>query len=672
MNGHIGQQLGNYRLIRLLGQGGFADVYLGEHIYLKTPAAIKLLQTRLAKDDLEGFLNEARSIAGLVHSNIVRVLEFGVEGAIPFLVMDYAPNGTLRQRHPKSTRVLPAVSALYIKQVAAALQYAHDRKVIHRDIKPENMLLGRNNEVLLSDFGIAVVAQSSRYQEGGQEIGGTIAYMAPEQLQGRAVPASDQYALGIITYEWLSGDRPFQGSFPEIASQHMLVPPAPLRLKIPGIPKDIEEVVMRALAKDPQQRFMRVEAYANALEHACQAVPPLVIQSGQPSPGTQNTLSDQSRTDLLGVAPQNQFPSGNYGAIPPGQSTPNLSGTPPSSSLTTAMLGTPQGDQPTNTHGNILPGQSSPGFPSMPTYQSQTSPGQNLSPGQFSSTPRDGKNQPANNGVSRRVVVLGLAGLAGVLLLGGGVSLLAHSSQPQNTTSGNSTINTDTATAPADTATAPADTVTAVPTDTPTTDPNVTPTDTPYPTVQTTPGTVLYTSDWSSGLNGWAGSADWKVLNGVLLNDGTNGNNSPGPTMVPAYQLEGIADYAMEVKVQVTSYQNNNNPFFGFALRGSTVSGNWQGYEIGIGYLDAQNNGGLCNARIITSDFNNPLTSTPYDPGKGLHTYRFEAKGNNLKFFVNGGNILEVTDNLYLTGPQLGIWCYHTELSVTAFRIIAL
>src|SRR5437667_3759510 len=222
-----GQQLGNYQLIRLLGEGGFAEVYLGEHIYLGTQAAIKVLHTQLTHDDVNRFRTEARTIARLIHPHIVRVLEFGVEGAIPFLVMDYAPNGTLRQRHPKSTRVLPAVSALYIKQVAAALQYAHDRKVIHRDIKPENMLLGRNNEVLLSDFGIAVVAQSSRYQEGGQEIGGTIAYMAPEQLQGRAVPASDQYALGMITYEWLSGDRPFQGSFPEIASQHMLTPPTP-------------------------------------------------------------------------------------------------------------------------------------------------------------------------------------------------------------------------------------------------------------------------------------------------------------------------------------------------------------------------------------------------------------------------------------------------------------
>src|SRR5205814_849613 len=306
-----GQQLGSYRLIRLLGHGGFAEVYLGEHVRLNSYAAVKVLNMQLGGSDAESFQREAHTIARLLHPHIIRVFDYDVAEGTPFLVMDYAPNGTLRSRHPKGGRVPVANIVSYVKQVAEALQYAHSQKVIHRDIKPENMLLGRNDEVLLSDFGIAVVAQSSRYQEGGQEIGGTIAYMAPEQLQGRAVPASDQYALGIITYEWLRGDRPFQGSFPEIASQHMLVPPAPLRLKIPGIPKDIEEVVSRALAKDPQQRFMRVEAYANALEHACQAVLPLVIQSGQPSPGTQNTLSDQSRTDLLGVAPQNQFPSGN-------------------------------------------------------------------------------------------------------------------------------------------------------------------------------------------------------------------------------------------------------------------------------------------------------------------------------------------------------------------------
>src|SRR5947209_13633706 len=158
MADRVGQQLGNYRLLRLLGEGGFAEVYLGEHIHLGTQAAIKVLHTQLTSDDVEKFRIEARNIAHLMHPHIVRVLEFGVEGKIPFLVMDYASNGTLRQRHPRGTPLTLASIISYVKQIADALQYAHDEKLIHRDIKPENMLLGRRNEVLLSDFGIAVMA----------------------------------------------------------------------------------------------------------------------------------------------------------------------------------------------------------------------------------------------------------------------------------------------------------------------------------------------------------------------------------------------------------------------------------------------------------------------------------------------------------------------------------
>ncbi len=149
MTDRVGQQFGNYHLIRLLGHGGFADVYLGEHIHLNTLAAIKMLDTRLAGDEIAQFRNEARTIARLEHPHIVRVLDFGVEDRTPFLVMSYAPNGTLRQRHPKGTRLLPGDVLSYIKQVTDALQYAHNEKLIHRDIKPENMLLDRNNEILL-------------------------------------------------------------------------------------------------------------------------------------------------------------------------------------------------------------------------------------------------------------------------------------------------------------------------------------------------------------------------------------------------------------------------------------------------------------------------------------------------------------------------------------------
>src|SRR5215472_3927239 len=228
----VGQQLGNYRLVRLLGQGGFAEVYLGQHVYLDTLAAIKILHARLASDDVEHFLTEARTVARLVHPHIVRVLEFDVKDSIPYLVVDYAPNGTLRKRHPRGVPLPLSTVVSYVTQVASALQYAHEQKVIHRDVKPENMLVGRRNEILLSDFGIAVVSHSSRYSSGAQgiqDMAGTVAYMAPEQIQSQACPNSDQYSLGVVVYEWLSGTRPFLGSFAEIAVKHTLTPPPSLR-----------------------------------------------------------------------------------------------------------------------------------------------------------------------------------------------------------------------------------------------------------------------------------------------------------------------------------------------------------------------------------------------------------------------------------------------------------
>lgn len=265
---YVGQQLGNYQLTRLLGEGGFAQVYLGEHIYLSTQAAIKVLNPQVA-NDLDWFRTEARTIARLVHPNIVRVLEFGVESTIPFLVLDYAPNGTLRQCHPKGTRLPLSTVISYVKQIAEALQYAHDEQLVHRDVKPENMLLGRNDEVLLSDFGVALIAQTLR-DSSMQNVAGTISYMAPEQIQGYPRRASDQYSLGIIAYEWLAGECPFTGSFTEIISQHLTASPLPLRARTSTIAPAAEQAVMMALEKDPDKRFESVRAFALALEQANQ------------------------------------------------------------------------------------------------------------------------------------------------------------------------------------------------------------------------------------------------------------------------------------------------------------------------------------------------------------------------------------------------------------------
>jgi serine/threonine protein kinase len=266
-SGRLGQRLGNYQIISLLGEGGFAEVYLGEHIHLGSQAAIKILHSQLARDERERFLAEARTLVRLVHPHIVRVLDFGIEDKTPFLVMDVAIDGTLRQRHPKGTRLSHSTVNSYVQQVADALQFAHDQRIIHRDIKPENMLIGRQNTIVLSDFGIATVAQSSRYQSV-QDMAGTIAYMSPEQIQSHPRPASDQYALGVVVYEWLCGTRPFQGSFTEIAVKHAMVPPPPLRKYVPALPTAVEEVVLKALAKDPKDRFVNIQTFAQALAQA--------------------------------------------------------------------------------------------------------------------------------------------------------------------------------------------------------------------------------------------------------------------------------------------------------------------------------------------------------------------------------------------------------------------
>lgn len=267
MADRVGQQFGSYRLVRLLGQGAFAEVYLGEHLHLGSQAAIKVLHANLASpEEIHQFRTEARTIVDLVHPHIVRLLDYDIEENTPFFVMDYAQGGTLRQRHPRGIQVPPATVVLYVQQVAQALGYAHARRLIHRDIKPENLLLGRSEDVLVSDFGIAIVA-STRY-EGPQNVAGTVSYMAPEQLQGKPQRASDQYALGIVTYEWLTGDIPFHGIWLEVASQHALTPPAPLRENAPMLSQAIEAVVLKALSKDPQARFVSVQAFADALEQA--------------------------------------------------------------------------------------------------------------------------------------------------------------------------------------------------------------------------------------------------------------------------------------------------------------------------------------------------------------------------------------------------------------------
>ena len=289
MVNHLGQQFGNYRLTRVLGRGGYAQVYLGEHVYLHTLAALKVQHVHLREDDAQRFLAEARMLAGLEHPHIVPVHDFGVHEGIPYLVMHYAPHGSLRAVHPRGTRLSPASITSYLTPIATAIHYAHERGIIHRDIKPENMLLG-SHCLLLSDFGLAVMSSNSSLQSV-QHIAGTATYMAPEQLRGYLCQATDQYALGIVAYEWLCGFPPFVGDHLAVATQHIIAPPPSLCAAIPDLSPSVEQAVLKALAKDPHERYSNILAFANALREALHP-----LKNASPTPGRRSFLSNTNRS----------------------------------------------------------------------------------------------------------------------------------------------------------------------------------------------------------------------------------------------------------------------------------------------------------------------------------------------------------------------------------------
>ncbi|GCE20726.1 protein kinase domain-containing protein [Dictyobacter kobayashii] len=239
--------------------------------------------------------------------------------------------------------------------MADALQYAHDEHIIHRDIKPENMLVGRRGEILLSDFGIALVAQSSRYQ-GTQDVIGTVAYMSPEQIQGKPRPASDQYSLAIVVYEWLTGDRPFHGSFTEMCTQHMFAAPPPIREKLAQVSPEVERVVMQALDKDPKKRFENVKSFAGALAQAGQSNQTELMANT----GTSNTYSTVAMPTGSNIPPQTP----NNTAFPPAphtvqQSQPfnPLTSSPSNNTYGTRQMGTQQNSQPAPTGRENTTGQ---------------------------------------------------------------------------------------------------------------------------------------------------------------------------------------------------------------------------------------------------------------------------------------------------------------------------
>jgi serine/threonine protein kinase len=264
-----GRQLGNYRLVKLLGMGGFASVYLGQHMHIATQqAAIKVLY--LAQVNTQQFRQEAETIAALKHPHIVRLLDFDIQQGTPFLVLDYAPNGSLATRHPAGEQLPLSTVVQYVTQIADALQYAHDGNIIHRDIKPDNVLIDQRGTLLLSDFGIAVISKTGRKTRSVTHgTAGTPYYMAPEMFRGKPEKASDQYSLAVMVYQWLCGTLPFsEGDIYQLWYQHAHEQPTPPTQHNPNIPGYVEQAILKAIAKQPEGRYSDVSAFMVALQSA--------------------------------------------------------------------------------------------------------------------------------------------------------------------------------------------------------------------------------------------------------------------------------------------------------------------------------------------------------------------------------------------------------------------
>jgi len=275
---YAGKQYGNYRIIRLLARGGYGNVYLAEHTLLPRMVAIKFLHAELcsSKQKQYTFLHEARLLETLKHPHILPIYDVNIsnEDFPPGLIVEYAPGGSLRERQRRLTGPMSGEEMLTIlEQIVTALQHAHQQitPVVHRDLKPENILFNSQGQALLSDFGIAVVLESSATQQ--VDVAGTLPYMAPEQFKGLVSPRSDQYALGCLTYELLTGRRPIiaeSGQWTEWALRHQEdQPTAPSHLN-PLLPPAVDSVILKTLSKDRAERFATVKDFARALRQALQ------------------------------------------------------------------------------------------------------------------------------------------------------------------------------------------------------------------------------------------------------------------------------------------------------------------------------------------------------------------------------------------------------------------
>jgi len=317
----VGETLaGRYKLIGLLGHGGMADVYRAWDSERSTEVAVKVLREDYAEEPefIRRFTAEAQALARLDHPNIVRFYSFEQDGRVAFIVMDCVRGTTLRGRLRDASGPLPLDEVTRIlRDVGAALGFAHRRGFLHRDIKPANIMIDERGRALLSDFGIARAAEATVTTHS---FAGTPAYMSPEQILGRPLDArTDIYSLGVVLYEMAAGRRPFVGEQgtgtttpARVQDEHLHVNPPDPRAFVPGLPADAAATILRALAKDPAQRWPDVSSLVAAWEAAVAQEPSAHVTVPMPSPESQVASHDKQasvRAARLPAAPRQPLPA---------------------------------------------------------------------------------------------------------------------------------------------------------------------------------------------------------------------------------------------------------------------------------------------------------------------------------------------------------------------------
>ena len=269
---------GRYRVGRRLGEGGMAIVYLGHDLLLGRDVAIKSPRPQFSADPgfRARFEREARAAAALSHPNIIDVYDVGEDDGTPFIVMELVRGQSLKEIIAADSPFHPDDVAELLEQIGGALDYAHARGYVHRDIKPGNILVDQHGRARLVDFGIAKGLADGDLTETGASLG-TVGYLSPEQAAGlMATPASDVYSVGVVAFEMLTGELPFAAETPiGVAMRHVNDPaPRPSHV-VPGLPPQVDPIILRALAKDPTRRWGSAGAFARALRNWRNAGPPV-------------------------------------------------------------------------------------------------------------------------------------------------------------------------------------------------------------------------------------------------------------------------------------------------------------------------------------------------------------------------------------------------------------